>query len=165
MPIAFPPKCRCTVLTDASKLSTVRSVQVVPKLMQVSEMRKARPFQRVVQNVQQLGTTYSAVTANAIINPVVRTVTNNRVYRRNLSNLRNFLSGVTRDATEATLGSCQVMIFSTVDKLFIGETTSDGSGAWSMWVTLGWPFFRVVYKAGAPDVAGTSRNDIVPIIA
>lgn len=73
------------------------------------------------------------------------------------------LSGTSRDASGAPLAACRVLIFRTEDNSFVGETASDASGAWSVSMMKGGPFFLVEYKAGAPDVAGTSANTLVPV--
>jgi hypothetical protein len=169
MPIAFPPARRATILQDASTLFRVPGIQMAPNLARPGVTFSAsllnpgvgRPNAR--PNLRQLGKTYSAVTNNAIVNPVVRNMTNRRTYNRVQDYLNMYLSGVTRDAAEAPLGNCRVMIFRTEDMSFVGEVTSDGSGAWLLDMMKGGPFFRVAYLIGAPDVAGTSRNDIVPV--
>ena len=75
------------------------------------------------------------------------------------------LSGRSLDSTGATLGNCRVLIFRTEDNSFVLETTSDASGNWSVTLNKGGPFFLVEYKAGSPDVAGTSLNTLAPIQA
>jgi hypothetical protein len=96
-------------------------------------------------------------------NKVNKPMTNGRVFPNYNGALRMALSGITRDSAGAALGNCRVMIFRTEDMSFVGELTSDGSGAWLLDMMKGGPFFRVAYKVGSPDVAGTSRNDIVPV--
>lgn len=71
-------------------------------------------------------------------------------------------SGVSRDSAGAVLASCQVLIFRTYDNVLAAQTTSDGSGAWSVIVARQQRHFFVEYKVGAPDVFGTSLNDRVP---
>jgi hypothetical protein len=74
------------------------------------------------------------------------------------------LSGVSRDSVGATLGACTVKVFRTVNDTKAFETVSDGSGNWAVadvGVEPG-PFYYVEYKAGSPDVAGTSLNTNVP---
>jgi hypothetical protein len=74
-----------------------------------------------------------------------------------------FLFGVSRDSAGAILANCTVMIFRTEDKSFIGQTVSDGVGAWSYSITVGGPFFLVEYLVGTPDRAGTSVNTLVGV--
>lgn len=82
---------------------------------------------------------------------------------RTLGTSRMTLSGTSRDSAGATLGLCQVLVFRTEDKSFVAETTSDASGAWSIDLLVGGPFFLVEYKAGSPDVSGTSLNNLAPV--
>lgn len=72
------------------------------------------------------------------------------------------ISGVTKDNTGAVLGSCEVRVFRTEDNLFIGSTTSDPTtGAWTLPLWAGGPFFLVEYKTGSPDKAGSSVRTLV----
>ena len=73
------------------------------------------------------------------------------------------LSGVTRDSAGSVLASAVVKVFGTKDDLLKAQTTSDGSGNYS--VTLGdnQSVYVVAYKAGSPDVSGTSLNTLVPV--
>ena len=80
--------------------------------------------------------------------------------QRGFSNLS--LSGITKDSAGANLGLCRVLIFRTEDNSFVGETTSDAGGNWSISMNKGGPFFAVSYLAGTPDVAGTTLNTLVP---
>jgi hypothetical protein len=76
--------------------------------------------------------------------------------------VRQQISGITRDSTGAVLGSCEVRVFRTEDNLFIGSTTSDPTtGAWSLQIWAGGPFFFVEYKTGSPDKAGASLRTLV----
>jgi len=90
-------------------------------------------------------------------------LTDARRYLEDDGTLNMSLSGVTRDSTGATLGLCRVMIFRTEDNSFVTETTSDASGVWSVSLLKGGPFFEVCYKAGSPDVSGTSLNTLAPV--
>jgi hypothetical protein len=73
-----------------------------------------------------------------------------------------FLTGVTKDSTGTPLGSCVVQLFTTADERFIKETTSDSvTGAYSFDILVTGPFFIVAYKAGSPDVAGTTINTLL----
>lgn len=117
------------------------------------------------KNVRNLGKMYQhGERSGAMPNPIVK-ITNDVPHRRVQGSLRMVISGVSRDSVGATLGSCRVMLFRTTDRAFISETTSDGSGNWSMEVLVSGPFFLVEYKSGSPDVAGTSKNnlDTVPL--
>ena len=74
------------------------------------------------------------------------------------------ITGVTRDSTGSALGSCTVDLFQTGGDIFVGSTTSDGSGNFTI-VTPNnaGTFYLVAYKAGSPDVAGTSVNTLVAV--
>ena len=72
------------------------------------------------------------------------------------------VSGITRDCGGTALGSCQVLLFRTSDNLLIDSTTSDVNGNYSFTVSDNTTtYFLVAYFADAPDVAGTTRNDVV----
>jgi hypothetical protein len=70
------------------------------------------------------------------------------------------IAGITRDSTGAPLGNVTVQLFRTQDDFFVEEKISDGSGNFSFDAT---PVahYLVAYKAGAPDVAGTTVNTLV----
>lgn len=80
---------------------------------------------------------------------------------RSFSTYTATVSGVTKDSTGAALASVTVQLFRTVDDAYIGETTSNGSGVYSIASVVSGPFYIVAYKAGAPDVAGTTVNTLV----
>ena len=71
------------------------------------------------------------------------------------------LSGQTLDASSAALGNCMVEAFSTQTDQKVGQTTSDGSGLYSIQVGFNSSnFYMVAYKPGSPDVAGTTVNTL-----
>ena len=107
------------------------------------------------------GRRFGAATPNFADTPTV----SSRPIRAVRGFLNMTLSGVSRDSSGATMGSCRVMIFRTEDKAFVVETTSDASGNWSVNLMRGGPFFLVEYKAGVPALAGTSVNTLAPVIA
>ena len=80
-----------------------------------------------------------------------------------LAKINTTLAGVSRDSTGAPLGLCTVKVFRTADDTKAAQTVSDASGNWSMTLNLSGPFYLVEYKSGAPDVAGTSVNTLVPV--
>ena len=87
----------------------------------------------------------------------------------NGQNSRVTITGVTRDVYGSPLGGCTVKLFKTDDGNYPGtkdtkldETVSDPSGNY----TLTTPYYPdqhyvVVYKAGAPDVFGSSPNVLI----
>lgn len=73
-----------------------------------------------------------------------------------------FISGVTKNSNGAALASCTVKLYRTSDDVEVKSTTSDGSGNYSFTVAdTSTQYYVVAYKAGAPDVAGTSVNTLV----
>lgn len=175
MPIAFPPyKRNRSIICDIQMMMT-KPFYVVP----APNMRAPnKPFSQycfdpnkaqkaLVTNYRELGKTYRDVQSTAKVNPAVgidegidhvQFLPFNRV----LGSLNMTMSGVTRDAAGAALGTCQVLIFRTESKELIAETTSDASGIWSLSILKGGPFFIVAYKNGTP-VFGTSVNTLVPV--
>ncbi len=71
------------------------------------------------------------------------------------------ISGVTKDSTGAALGVVTLDLFDTRTDALIATTTSDGSGNYSFGVSGGGSYYLVAYKAGVPDVAGTTINTLV----
>lgn len=115
------------------------------------------------RNFRNLGKQFVQVGSMARPNPVNTPQTDQRLFKRVFAygDGNRELRGVSRDSVGAILGNCRVMIFRTEDMSFVKETTSDASGAWAVSMMAGGPFFYVEYKAGAPDVAGTSKNTLV----
>ena len=70
------------------------------------------------------------------------------------------ITGVTRDSSGVALGDCVVQLFRTSDDAIVTETVSDGSGNYAIFAQGTGPFYVVAYKAGAPDVAGTTVNTL-----
>jgi hypothetical protein len=74
------------------------------------------------------------------------------------------ITGVTKDSTGTPLASVDVELFNTGSEQFLQKTTSDGSGNYSFVVPGNSSNYWVrAYKVGAPDVAGTTINNIVAI--
>lgn len=79
------------------------------------------------------------------------------------------ITGVTKDGSGNPLGGCRVVALE-MGKIYsseqapaiIAETTSDGSGNYSVNVPLNVCYQLVAYKPDAPDVAGLTVNTIVP---
>jgi hypothetical protein len=70
------------------------------------------------------------------------------------------ITGVTRDSTGAALGFCAVALFIMPNTL-ANTTISDASGNYRFDNPGSGPFYLVAYKAGSPDVAGTTVNTVV----
>lgn len=70
--------------------------------------------------------------------------------------------GVTKDSAGTALASCTVDLFQTLDDKFIETQTSDASGNYEFRSpSLSTAYYVVAYKAGAPDVAGTTLNTLI----
>ena len=70
--------------------------------------------------------------------------------------------GVTRDSGGTPLGSCTVQGFLTATDAFVGETTSDSGGYFCLPTQYSGAHYLVAYRGGAPDVAGTTANTLIP---
>ena len=73
------------------------------------------------------------------------------------------LAGVSRDSTGTALAACEVYILGRFDKLVKAQTTSDGSGNYSVTLANNQQVWPVMYKSGSPDVAGAGLNTLVPV--
>lgn len=78
---------------------------------------------------------------------------------------RYTISGQTLDANSSALGGCDVRVYETGSGLLRAASVSDASGNYSLEVTggQGLKFFVVAYKAGGPDVVGTTVNTLVGV--
>jgi hypothetical protein len=74
-----------------------------------------------------------------------------------------FISGITKDSTGTPLGICVCDLFRTETDIKIATTVSDSSGNYLFQVQPGISFYIVAYKAGAPDLAGTTVNTLAGI--
>lgn len=112
-------------------------------------------------NMQELKTMYRAPDNMAKGNPAAELFA---VYDRSKNNAQteggvNFrIAGVSKDSAGAALGACSVKIFRTADDVLVGTAVSDGSGTWTAYPNQPGPYYLVQYKAGSPDVFGTSPN-------
>lgn len=73
------------------------------------------------------------------------------------------VTGATKDSTGAALGGVTVQLFRTLDDSFRSQIDSDGSGNYILYPDVTGPFYIVAYKAGSPDVAGTTVNTLLPV--
>ena len=69
--------------------------------------------------------------------------------------------GVTRDASGVALGNCDVDLFRTADDSRAGVVQSDASGNFILDASDQFTHYEVGYKAGSPDVFGTTLNTLV----
>ena len=71
------------------------------------------------------------------------------------------LSGVTRNSSGVALGNCVVDLFLNSEDTLVATTVSDGSGNYRFTLSgNSQTYFVRAYKAGSPDVAGTSVNTL-----
>lgn len=86
-----------------------------------------------------------------------------RIYR-NPGIYQNYsVSGITRDGAGAILPFCRVELYLTAADVSIREVTSDVNGNYRFDNPGTGPFYLVAYKAGAPDIAGTTVNTLVSV--
>jgi hypothetical protein len=71
-----------------------------------------------------------------------------------------FISGVTKDSTGAVLAGCTVDLFNATTDVRLQMMVSDANGLYSFQVQPGVTYYVVAYKAGAPDLAGTTVNTL-----
>lgn len=72
-----------------------------------------------------------------------------------------FISGATVTGTSAAVGLASLALFRSDTEQLMQLLTSDGSGLFtSNPVGLGITYQIDAYKAGTPDIAGTTRNDL-----
>ncbi len=78
-------------------------------------------------------------------------------------NSRLGIQGVTRDVYGSVLGSCTVKLFRTSDDAKIDQIVSDPNTGAYLVSTPYYPdaHYVVTYKAGSPDVFGTSANTLI----
>ena len=76
----------------------------------------------------------------------------------------NCIVGQTLDQYGNPLPNCIVQGFLTTNDVFVGQVTSDNGGYYKLPTPYGTAVlhYLVCYKAGVPDVAGTSVNTLVP---
>jgi hypothetical protein len=100
-------------------------------------------------------------------NPVGRSGTGriggvNKAFRSTPFSPRSiYVTGITTDSAGVPLGSCDVHLVRTADDVEVDQGVSDGSGNYALICAGSGTFYVVAYKAGAPDVAGTSVNTLV----
>lgn len=72
------------------------------------------------------------------------------------------ITGVTKDSVGIVLGSCEVTLYQTIDDVKVQSTISDPvTGAYTLVASPAISYYIVAYKAGSPDVAGTTVNTLV----
>lgn len=85
-----------------------------------------------------------------------------RVYRSVGARVNFSIQGITCTAAGgAALGACTVDLFVFGANRVILTTTSDASGNFRFDTTVTGPFFIRAYKAGTPDLAGVTVNNLM----
>lgn len=70
--------------------------------------------------------------------------------------------GVTKDSAGAALASCTVKLFETLTDRYVESQVSGADGTYEFRsASLSTAYYVVAYKAGSPDVAGTTVNTLV----
>lgn len=73
------------------------------------------------------------------------------------------LTGTTRDSAGSPLGNAVVAIYLTAGDVWLRDCTSDLAGYYEAFSQFsGQNHYLLAYKAGAPDVAGTTVTTLVP---
>ena len=73
------------------------------------------------------------------------------------------VTGTTLDSNGAALGGCVVLLFLTATDVLFAATTSDAGGFFEFRSASQSPtmlYYLVAYKAGSPDIAGTTVNTL-----
>lgn len=72
------------------------------------------------------------------------------------------ITGNTKDSTGSNLGGCTVRLFNTATNVQEQVTTSNAAtGAYSFIVDKTQGYYEVAYKSGSPDVAGSTKNNLL----
>ena len=82
------------------------------------------------------------------------------VYRSQGVTKNNILNGVTRDSAGNPIGLCRVELYLTGNDMPVATTMSSAGGGFIFYNPGSGPFYIVAYKAGSPDVAGTTVNTL-----
>jgi hypothetical protein len=80
------------------------------------------------------------------------------------TSLNKFIKGITKDSGGTAISDVTVQAFRTVDDVYLGQDVSrtDGTYTCPTDVVAGTQCYLVAYKAGSPDIAGTTVNTITP---
>lgn len=74
------------------------------------------------------------------------------------------IGGITKDNTGAVLANCVVNLFRSDNNVLVDSLISGADGSFNF--TTAGPgefYYEVAYKAGAPDVAGTTTNTLIGV--
>ena len=76
---------------------------------------------------------------------------------------RKKFTGQTLDAAQKPVPGATVMLFRTLDRLFIEQSLSDANGYYELYSPYGSGHFIVGYLSGSTDIEGTSVNTLIGI--
>lgn len=85
------------------------------------------------------------------------------IFRGELAHNTPVLTGVTRDSAGNPVGNCALDLYITHVDVIAQQGASDASGNFSFVNPGSGPFYIVAYKAGSPDIAGTTVNTLVAV--
>jgi hypothetical protein len=112
-------------------------------------------------NLRRLNSQYESPDNSAKVNPARNVFavsddikSNDRV----LGAQNNRIIGISSDSTGVALGYCVIKVFTTANDVLVASTVSDASGNWTAYPIAQGPYYFVEYKAGSPDVFGTTPN-------
>jgi hypothetical protein len=116
---------------------------------------------RTAMSSGQFADTFLSYSGQNIWDPSVRLMSESKAGQR-----RDQIIGITKDASGVALGNCAVDLFDTTSDVKVDSVVSDASGIYAATVVWMLPYagqqlYAVAYKAGAPDVAGTTVNTLV----
>jgi len=179
MPIAFPPEERgadwnradaiAQKLVDSELQIDVTNLANIGAVFDGSVLDPGIGFGWTIAravNLRNLGFDFEEVGMRQAINPAQQWNQRNNFdngidfiqYDWAQSNTR--LAGISRDSTGAPLAAARVSLCQ--GNVIVNTVTSDGSGNYAFDNPGSGPFFIVAYKAGSPDVAGTTVNTLLP---
>ena len=76
---------------------------------------------------------------------------------------RKVIVGICYDSNSVIVSGATVQGFTTSDDQFVTETTADSNGRYEFGTPqVGRQHYLVAYRAGSPDIAGTTVNTLVP---
>ena len=77
---------------------------------------------------------------------------------------KNFLCGTCKDSGGTPVANAIVQAFVTATDAFAGEVAGNTDGTYTLGVeqSKATPHYLVAYKAGSPDIAGTTVNTLLP---
>lgn len=80
------------------------------------------------------------------------------------TSISRFIKGITKDSGGTAISDVTVQAFRTADDVYLGQdvSRSDGTYTCPTDVAAGTPCYLVAYKAGSPDIGGTTVNTITP---